>query len=528
MKNRRVLYHRSRILANLAAACAFAGAVFLAAGGSARAAAADEVIPAGIYVGPVDVSGCTAEGAREKVAEFVKEAGTRTITLHAQEGETQTVTPGELGLFWRNPEVVDEAFSYGHRGNVVKRYKELKDLEHHTRTLGLQVALDEKKVDAYLEENADRYEQEAVDYELHRVNGEFVITDGCTGTQLDQEGTRRKILNTVSDGWDFDDAEIELVIEVQEPVGSKEQLESVKDVLGTFTTSYKSSSGARSANVENGCRLASDVTLYPGEEFSVLQHITPFTEENGYKLAASYLQGQVVDSFGGGICQVSTTLYNAVLLSELEVTERHCHSMIVSYVSPSSDAAIAESANTDFRFVNNTDTPIYIEGHTENKTMTFTIYGKETRDPGHKVRYESETLEKIEPEGENIIADGSQPAGSITIQSAHLGYKAQLWKIVEEDGKEVSREVINKSNYKLVPRTATVGTATDDPAVADRINQAIASGSIDQCKAVADAVRAGGELPEVAMPQPAPEEALPAPENPPAEAPAEENAGEEG
>ena len=93
----------------------------------------------------------------------------------------------------------------------------------------------------------------------------------------------------------------------------------------------------------------------------------------------------MVDSLGGGICQVSTTLYNAVLLSELEVTERHNHSMIVTYVDPSADAAIAESAGKDFKFVNNTDHPIYIDGHCENKNITFTIYGVETRSAEREV-----------------------------------------------------------------------------------------------------------------------------------------------
>ena len=132
--------------------------------------------------------------------------------------------------------------------------------------------------------------------------------------------------------------------------------------------------------------MASDATVYPGEEYSVLEHITPFTEANGYKLAGSYLNGQVVDSLGGGICQVSTTLYNAVLRAELNVTERHNHSMVVTYVDKSADAAIAESAGKDFRFVNNTEHPIYIEGYTHDKKITFSrtrkIQKRRTEDAG--------------------------------------------------------------------------------------------------------------------------------------------------
>ncbi|MBR5116470.1 MAG: VanW family protein, partial [Lachnospiraceae bacterium] len=512
--------------------------LFLAAGCDAqagkRARAGDtQTIPKGIYIGPVDVGGLTEKGAREKVESFLEEAGGVRLTLKgAEEDDVQGVTPQALGLKWNNPDVSGEAFDYGRKGNAVKRYKELKDLEHQTRKLPLDVSLDRELVKALLDENVERYEQKAVNYELHRKDGKFEITAGQSGMELDVEATLDRIMKTVSDGWDFQPTEIDLVIAVQEPKGGKEDLESVRDVLGTYTTSYKTSSAARRANVENGCRLASDATVYPGEEYSVLEHITPFTEANGYQLAGSYLNGQVVDSLGGGICQVSTTLYNAVLRAELDVTERHNHSMIVGYVSPSADAAIAESSGKDFRFVNRMDSPIYIEGYTtEDKKITFVIYGKEVRDPDHKVSFESETLEKTEPDTEVINANASLPAGEIHIQSAHIGYKAQLWKVVTEKDVQVSREVINKSNYTMVPRTATVGTATADPSAAERISQAIATGSIDQVKAVADAIRAGAALPQVTAPAPAeapaaaPAEAAPAPE-PAAEQPAPEPAPE--
>lgn len=280
------------------------------------------------------------------------------------------------------------------------------------------------------------------------------------------------------------------MIDVTQPKGNAEDLAMVKDVLGTFTTSYSTSGTSRRANVENGVRLINGTTLYPGEEFSTYESVRPFTEANGYYAAGSYLNGKVVDSIGGGICQVSTTLYNAVLLSELEVTERHNHSMIVSYVDPSMDAAIAESAGKDFKFKNNLNYPIYIEGVTQNKKVTFTIYGLEERSSDHKVKYESEVLKVTQPDSETIIQDAGMPVGSVVVESAHVGYVAQLWRVIEENGQEISREVINKSTYKVSPRSATVGTATDNADYAARIQAAIATGSIDRIKAEAAAIQA--------------------------------------
>ena len=240
-------------------------------------------------------------------------------------------------------------------------------------------------------------------------------------------------------------------------------------------------------------------------------------------MAGSYLNGQVVDSLGGGICQVSTTLYNAVLLSELEVTERHNHSMIVTYVDPSADAAISESAGKDFRFVNNTDAPIYIEGYTtEDKMIGFTIYGHETRDSGHKVVYESEVVSKTYPDTEVIYPDGGSPVGTVSVQSAHIGYKANLWKVVYENGTETSREMVNSSTYKMAPRSATVGVATADPNAYNEIMAAIATGSIDHVKGVAAALKAAAAPAEAAPAEAAGEgAAAPAAEAPVAEVPAE-------
>lgn len=157
--------------------------------------------------------------------------------------------------------------------------------------------------------------------------------------------------------------------------------------------------------------------------------------------------------------------------------------MIVNYVDPSADAAISGTAK-DLKFVNNLEHPIYIEGYTKDKKITFNIYGVETRPEGREVSFESEVLSTTPADGEKVVGDSSKPVGYISVQSAHTGYVAQLWKIVKVNGVEESREVINKSSYKAVPRTAAVGTATGDPNVSNAIQAAIATQSIDYVKAV--------------------------------------------
>lgn len=445
----------------------------------------------GVYADHIDLSGMSAMEAEQAINAYIDSLKGVEITLVAPGGTAVVVTAGELGITWGNPGLVTEALEVGLRGNVIERYKALKDLERENLVLPIRITFNLQTISDILIDRCAKYDVEAVNPGLTRENGEFRIVEGQTGYALDVETSIDRVNGFLTGGnWDRGACTIALDVTVQEPQGNKEDLLQVRDVLGTYTTSYSSSGPSRSANVQNGCSLVDGILLYPGEEFSMYENVAPFSQENGYYMAGSYLNGKVVDSLGGGICQVSTTLYNAVLLAELEVTERHNHSMIVSYVDPSADAAIAESAGKDFRFVNNLDYPIYIEGYTQNRKITFTIYGKETRDPGRQVRYESKVLEVINPPSDTIYADESQPLGYIVADSAHIGYKAQLWKVVLENGQEVSRTQVNSSSYKMVPRSATVGTATADPAAHEQIMAAIGTGSIDHVKNVIAALTA--------------------------------------
>ena len=467
-------------------------AAFVAAFLVMPAQAREEKIETGIYVDEIDLSGMTKSEANEAVEDYVSTFGDTQITLCVPEGGEIVTTAADLGLEWGNPEILDKAAGFGRDGDILQCYKELRDLEYKNKVFRLEFDFDKSKIRALLDENAEQYDQEAVNATLHKTESGFEVSGGQTGRVIDRDGSAESVYEYLTKDWAGEACDLDILVETQEPQGNVEDLEKVKDVLGTFTTSFSTSGAARSANVTNGCRLLSGITLYPGEEISTLEAITPFSEDNGYYMAASYLNGQVVDSLGGGICQVSTTLYNAVLQAELEVMERYNHSMIVTYVDPSADAAIAESSGKDFIFKNNLEYPVYIDGYTTpDKQITFTVYGVETRDSGREVIYESEVLERNVPETEIINTDASQPVGFCSVQSAHIGYKARLWKIVKENGVEVSRDQVNSSTYMKAPRSATVGIATEDPGAYNAIMAAVASGSIDQVKAVAGAYRGG-------------------------------------
>lgn len=477
----------------------------------------EKTILPGIYVEDIALEGKTSEEAMTEVENYVEQLKAKAITLVVMGDNTVEVTPGDFGFTWSNKEIIEEAASLGQKGNIVQRYKAAKDLQVENKIYQLEFDLDKELVKSFITSQCSGYNHEAIDATLVLDDGGFMIQPGQTGKVLDETASADLIYNFLKDSWKGEEASLDLVVIEDQPRGTEEELAKVKDVLGTYTTSFRTSNKSRSANVRNGCDLINGITLYPGDEFSTYQTVSPFSEENGYYMAGSYLNGQVVDSLGGGICQVSTTLYNAVLLAELEVTERHSHSMIVTYVDPSADAAIAESSGKDFKFVNNTDAPIYIDGYTtDDKQICFTIYGMETRKENREVRYESEIVNTIYPDTEIIYTNPGLPVGSIDVQSAHIGYKANLWKIVTEDGVEVSREQVNSSGYKMVPRYATIGVATEDPNVYNTLMAAAATNNVDHVKAVVAALTAGTEVP--------PSPVVPQPEDPAAAQPADPGA----
>ena len=443
----------------------------------------------GISVGSIDLSGKSYDESVKLIDDYVDSIADSTIVLNAVEGNYVEVTARDLGISWDDTDTIADALALGRDGNLVERYKEKKDLENEKKTYSLKLNFDKDAIRSIVEEQGSLYDIEAVNASISKADGDFTITPGVTGQKVDVTGSVNEIVNKLA-GFDGTRTEIDLKIVADEPKTSTEDLEMIHDVIGSYKTSFSSSGTDRSGNVRNGTSLVDGTVLYPGEQFSMYKTVSPFTEENGYFLAGSYLNGMVVESLGGGICQVSSTLYNAVLRAELEVDERYNHSMIVSYVDLSSDAAISGTSK-DFKFTNNTDYPIYIEGYTtSDKQVVFNIYGVETRPSNRKVTFESKQISETVPDTEKIVADPSMALGSISVQSAHTGYVGELWKVVTVDGVETERTQVNKSTYQPSPKTATVGTATDNPTALSMIQQAIATGSIDTVKSTISQINA--------------------------------------
>ena len=229
------------------------------------------------------------------------------------------------------------------------------------------------------------------------------------------------------------------------------------DVLATYKTNYIASNVDRSTNLEVAARNINGTIILPGEEFSYNKEVGQRTYANGFKDAHIFSGGKVVDGLGGGICQVSSTLYNAVLMADLEIVERKNHMMYPEYVKPSLDATVVWGS-IDFRFKNNRETPIKIVATVKNGVATTTIYGKKTEnEPIIEIQ---SVIEKTIPYTTVTEYDKNMDEGTTVVtQSPVNGYVSKAYRIEKDkNGKEISKTLISSDTYRQTSKIITVGT----------------------------------------------------------------------
>lgn len=232
--------------------------------------------------------------------------------------------------------------------------------------------------------------------------------------------------------------------------------EAFPDLLSQFSTSFSSSNYNRSTNISLAASKINGTVLMPGETFSYNQTVGQRTAAAGFKAAAAYSNGEVVSELGGGICQVSSTLYNAVLYANLEITERTNHGFKPSYVKPGLDATVSWGG-PDFKFTNNRNYPIKIICDTSGKTLRMYIYGLKT-DNDYTVELQADYLSTVYAKTvyktDNSLAHGAQKV----VQSGSNGCRTASYKLLyDSNGNLVSKECISRDTYNAHNRIVAVG-----------------------------------------------------------------------
>ena len=336
--------------------------------------------------------------------------------------------------------------------NLFKEPEKRKQIEmelrgvDHTDMLAAQVAGD----------LADHLASPAEDSKLVGFEDDgFQVTESKTGTELDTVKLTSDIKQALQSG-DYT-AQIPVTLNKIEPTIAKDDYQTI----GYFKT-HTTASESRNTNVRLAAAAINGKIVEPGETFSFNETVGRRTAEKGYKEAPAYSNGETVQEYGGGVCQVSSTLYNAIVAAGFDASDRTGHTYEPSYVTPGQDATVSYM-HPDFAFVNNTEHPIGIKAHYADRYVTVEIFGISQLGEGEKRYLSSEKTGSIEP-GYAMVEDPTIPFMSEEVLSG--GKPGSVWKtyiVIEKDGKEISKEYLHTTKYR--PHDGTKRTNTTNPAV---------------------------------------------------------------
>lgn len=252
--------------------------------------------------------------------------------------------------------------------------------------------------------------------------------------------------------------EYEIPLNITKPTKTVKDIgtEAFPDLLATFSTSYKASNANRTTNLKLAANKINGTVLLPNEEFSYNKVVGERTISAGYKMAATYASGKVVDGLGGGICQISSTLYDAVVMANLNVTTRRNHQFVTSYVPAGKDATVVWGSQ-DFKFINTRKNAIRIVATVEGGVATVQIWGVK-EEVEYEISIETKKVATI-PYTTQYVQDASLPAGQQKIvQSGNNGRKVEAYKVTKLNGKIISSTLLSRDTYNAMQRIVHVGT----------------------------------------------------------------------
>ncbi len=281
----------------------------------------------------------------------------------------------------------------------------------------------------------------------NKETGKFEFTSGTTGRVIDQDALAAAMVAAVQK--EEYDAVLEAEVKEVSPDLTADQLREKYKTISTYTTTTTSNSN-RNENIRLAVQALNGTIVNPGQEFSFNNTTGERTEAKGYKPATAYLNGEIVQEPGGGVCQVSSTLYNAVVFAGLKSTERHAHSYEPSYVTPGEDAAVSYGG-PDFKFVNNSDYPVAVKASfsSSDRKLAISIYGIPILKDGVKIRMVSEKTSEIDPPAPVYEEDQTlQPDQQVEAKAATPGSRWTTDLVTYENDKEVSREFFHNSSYR--------------------------------------------------------------------------------
>ena len=371
------------------------------------------------YVLDKDISGLTKDSLHSTLESILDEALNTKIKVNIGEKTFET-TYKDIDVSIPYDDLENEVLSYGKNQSFFSKLNLIKKPEKKSYEFKFSYNLE--KINEFLTTISSNVNIDPINSTINISNGNISITEGADGYSLNSDELLNNLKTTMEDISPRDELVLDSTLIIVDKSINKESLQTVTNKVSTFTTNYPA--GPSGYNLQLAANNIDNTLLMPGESFSCEAAIGPTTPENGFVLANTYVSGQVVKNYGGGVCQVSSTLYNTILNAGIIPSERLNHMMPVSYVPMGLDATLADGV-IDLKFKNDFDYPIVINSVAGNGTLTIEIWSNPSVLQG--LTYQAESIQR-----NSLSAD------------------AYLYSY-DSDGNMVSETFLDTSTYQPLP-----------------------------------------------------------------------------
>lgn len=406
----------------------------------------------GAVISGIEVGNLTKDQARDRINEAVKKWLTQSVKLEVN-GEVIELSLEKLEPFVDIEPTLNEAYDLGRKGSILDKAKSKMNTSDRVH-FDLTPNWDDKKLSETFTANLSKYN-------IAPINASFHINElNVMELQREQPGksieTEPLIAHVKKTQIFQDPGTIKVIFKEEKPSVAITNLENEKitGLLASYTSKFDSSLLERTENVLIAAKALDGALIKPGETISFNGIVGERVAEKGYQDAYIIVNGEFVPGLGGGICQVSSTLYNAGLLANLSIEERSNHELAINYVPLGQDATVAYP-DLDLKLKNDTGGYLLIRSKVTKNSLTIDLYGKVK--PGQEVII-SNKIESVIPPTEQTIQDSSIAQGEqIVKQQGQPGYIASAYRTVKLNGIIIKTENLGKSNYKPVPKIIAIG-----------------------------------------------------------------------
>ncbi|WP_094607443.1 hypothetical protein SPSIL_003980 [Sporomusa silvacetica DSM 10669] len=400
-----------------------------------------QTVYAGVSIANIEVGGKTREEVAQLLATWQKDQKTRPI-LFSYEETTFRIEPENLDYSIDEEATAEAVWLFGREGPLWTRLKKIHNAEVEGYSVPLKIKYNENKLDSIAEQLQEKVSRPPCNATLSLWTGGVVPEE--EGRELNVTELKELILLALN-RTDASTVALPVTPVYPEITASDLAKNGIKELVAMYTTQFNTDDVNRTANVKLSAQKIAGKLLYPGQIFSYNDTVGPREKSQGFKEAMEIINGEFVPGVGGGVCQVSSTLYNAVLLSGLAIVERTNHSKPLSYVPLGRDATVVYNI-LDFKFVNDSPAPVMIMAETIGNKLNVGIFGQRMLEKSIDIITTQQQV--IQPAIIKETDLALLPGENKVERQGKPGYEVTVVRIIRNNaGKELQREVVSHDKY---------------------------------------------------------------------------------